>query len=52
MAVINGVALAGGYTARAEQSSMTIGRGACRFDTRADGFVNPGEIITIDERFF
>ena len=50
--VINAVALAGGYTARADQSSVTIGRGACRFDTQADSFVNPGDIITIDERFF
>jgi polysaccharide export outer membrane protein len=52
MTVINAVALAGGYTARADQSGMTIGRGACRFDTQADSFVNPGDIITIDERFF
>ena len=52
MTVINAVALAGGYTARADQSSMTIGRGACRFDTQAGSFVNPGDIITIDERFF
>ena len=52
MTVINAVALAGGYTARADQSSMMIGRGACRFDTQADTFVNPGDIVTIDERFF
>ena len=50
--VISAVALAGGYTARADQSSATIGRGDCRFDTRADTFVNPGDIITIAERFF
>jgi protein involved in polysaccharide export with SLBB domain len=50
--VINAVALAGGYTARANQSSMTIGRGDCRFDTQADSVVNPGDIITIAERFF
>jgi len=50
--VINAVALAGGYTARADQSSMTIGRGDCRFDTRADSSVKPGDIITISERFF
>ena len=52
MTVINAVALAGGYTARADQSSMTIGRGACRFDTQADSFVNRGDIVIIDERFF
>ena len=52
MMVINAIALAGGYTARADQSSATIGRGDCRFDSRADTFVNPGDIITIAERFF
>ena len=52
MTVINAVALAGGYTARADQSSMAIGRGACRFDAQADSYVNPGDIITSDERFF
>ena len=52
MMVINAIALAGGYTARADQSSATIGRGDCRFDTRADTFVNPGDIITVAERFF
>jgi len=52
MTVISAVALAGGYTARANQSSATIGRGACQFDTQADSFVNPGDILTIDERFF
>ena len=50
--VINAVALAGGYTARADQSSVTIGRGGCRFDTRADSSVGLGDIITIAERFF
>jgi hypothetical protein len=35
-----------------DQSSGTIGRGAGRFDTQADSFVNPGDIITIDERLF
>ena len=50
--VITAVALAGGYTARADRSSVTIGRGDCRFATQADTFVNPGDIITIAERFF
>jgi protein involved in polysaccharide export with SLBB domain len=50
--VINAVALAGGYTTRADQSGVTIGRGACRFATRADTIVRPGDIITIAERFF
>jgi protein involved in polysaccharide export with SLBB domain len=50
--VITAVALAGGYTARADRSSVTIGRGDCRFATQADTSVNPGDIITIAERFF
>jgi protein involved in polysaccharide export with SLBB domain len=50
--VITAIALAGGYTARADRSSATIGRGDCRFGTQADTFVNPGDIITIAERFF
>jgi polysaccharide export outer membrane protein len=50
--VITAVALAGGYTARADRSSATIGRGDCGFATQADTFVNPGDIITIAERFF
>jgi protein involved in polysaccharide export with SLBB domain len=50
--VITAVALAGGYTARADRSSATIGRGDCRFATQADTFVDPGDIITIAERFF
>jgi len=50
--VINAVALAGGYTPRADQSSVTIGRGGCRLATRADTFVKPGDVLTIAERFF
>jgi protein involved in polysaccharide export with SLBB domain len=52
MTVINAVALAGGYTPRADQSSATIGRGDCRFATQANTFVKPGDILTIAERFF
>jgi protein involved in polysaccharide export with SLBB domain len=50
--VINAVAVAGGYTPRADQSSVTIGRGGCRLTTQADTFVKPGDILTIAERFF
>ena len=50
--VINAVALAGGYTPRADQSSVTIGRGGRRLATRADTFVKPGDVLTIAERFF
>lgn len=52
LTVINAVALAGGYTARANRSGVTIGRGECRFDTQVGSFVDPGDIITVAERFF
>jgi protein involved in polysaccharide export with SLBB domain len=48
--VINAVVLAGGYTPRADQSSVTVGRGACRLATQTDTFVKPGDILTIAER--
>ena len=50
--VIAAVALAGGYTVHADRSSVTIGRGDCRFATQADTLVNPGDTITIAVRFF
>ena len=50
--VLTAVALAGSYTARADRSSVTIGRGDCRFATPTDAFVDPGDIITVGERFF
>jgi hypothetical protein len=37
-------AIAGSYTARADRSGVTIGRGDCGFATQADTFVNPGDI--------
>jgi polysaccharide export outer membrane protein len=52
LTVINAVALAGGYTARADRSGVTIGRGECGFDTLVDGLVNPGDVVTVAERFF
>ena len=52
LTAITAIALAGGYTARADRSSVTIGRGDCHFETRADASVSPGDIITISERFF
>ena len=52
LTVITAIALAGGYTPRANRSSVTIGRGDCRFATQADTFVNPGDIVTVSERFF
>ncbi len=48
----NGVALAGGYTYRADQSGATIERNGCSFPTRVDTPVQPGDIISVPERFF
>jgi hypothetical protein len=31
---------------------VTIGRGECGFDTLVDGLVNPGDVVTVAERFF
>jgi polysaccharide export outer membrane protein len=50
--VINAVALAGGYTPRADRSGTRIGRGGCRLETQTDTAVEPGDILTIGERFF
>ncbi len=48
----NGVALAGGYTYRADQSGATIERGGCWFPSRVDTLIQPGDIITVPERYF
>lgn len=54
MTVITAVALAGGFTARASQSSITISRG--NYSTRQSidlaSEILPGDILTIEERFF
>ena len=52
MTVINAVALAGGYTYRADSSGVTIDRHGCRLKARPDTPVQPGDIITVPERFF
>jgi polysaccharide export outer membrane protein len=52
LTVVTAIALAGGYTPRANRSSVTIGRGDCRFVTQADTSVSPGDIVTVSERFF
>lgn len=52
MTVVNAVALAGGYTYRAQSSKITIKRAGCTFVANTDTTVLPGEILTVPERFF
>jgi protein involved in polysaccharide export with SLBB domain len=52
MTVTNGVALAGGYTYRANQGDASIERDGCAFPARVDTLVQPGDIITVPERYF
>lgn len=55
MTVINAVALAGGYTYRAAEGSVTITRGGSNgteLATRPESAVLPGDIIRVPERFF
>jgi polysaccharide export outer membrane protein len=52
MTVVNAVALAGGYTYRAQSSKITIKRAGCTFVANPDTAVLPGEIVTVPERFF
>jgi protein involved in polysaccharide export with SLBB domain len=56
MTVINAVALAGGFTYRADQDDIAINRGGSQGpeveDVLLDTEVLPGDIITVTERFF
>jgi polysaccharide export outer membrane protein len=55
MTVINAVALAGGFTYRADQDDILISRGGSngpRVEARFDTEVLPGDIIEVTERFF
>lgn len=56
MAVINGVAIAGGFTYRAKQNDFyltrTVGSQKVRLDANAETPVQPGDVITVRERFF
>jgi protein involved in polysaccharide export with SLBB domain len=52
MTVINAVALAGGYSYRADAGDIIIERGACQMATMADTVVQPGDIIKVPERYF
>ena len=56
MTVINAVALAGGFTYRADQDDIIINRGGSQGpeveDVLLDTEVLPGDIINVTERFF
>jgi protein involved in polysaccharide export with SLBB domain len=56
MTVINAVALAGGFSYRADQDDIVITRGGSEGkrlgDVRLDTPVLPGDIIEVTERFF
>jgi protein involved in polysaccharide export with SLBB domain len=56
MSVINGVALAGGFTYRAKKEDFyltrTVGAKKERLDATAETPVEPGDVITVRERFF
>jgi polysaccharide biosynthesis/export protein VpsN len=55
MTVINAVALAGGFTYRADQDDIIISRGGstgAKIQARVDTEVLPGDIIEVTERFF
>jgi polysaccharide biosynthesis/export protein VpsN len=55
MTVINAVALAGGFTYRADQDDIIINRGGSQgpeVEALLDSEVLPGDIINVTERFF
>jgi polysaccharide export outer membrane protein len=57
MSVINAVALAGGFTYRAKESSFYLtrnekGEGKKRLDVGPEASVQPGDVITVRERYF
>ena len=55
MTVTNAVALAGGFTYRADQNDITITRGGSKgaqTEVKSNTEVLPGDIIEVSERFF
>ena len=54
MTVLNAVALAGGFTYRADEDDIALSRstGAEEVQVRPDTLLLPGDIIKIEERFF
>ena len=52
MTLVNAVALAGGYTYRADRTGVTISRGHCVREATAATKVLPGAVIRVPARFF
>jgi polysaccharide export outer membrane protein len=55
MRVVNAIALAGGFTYRADEDDITISRGGNASEgapADANATVLPGDVITVPERFF
>jgi polysaccharide export outer membrane protein len=52
MTLANAVALAGGYTYRADRSSVTVSRGHCVRPATAAARLRPGAIVRVSPRFF
>jgi len=56
MSVLKGVAIAGGFTYRAKKDDFyltrTVGAKKVQLDANAETPVEPGDVITVRERFF
>lgn len=52
MTVTNAVAVAGGFTYRADQEDVQIRRGDCVVEANGGSTVLPGEVVVVPERFF
>jgi polysaccharide export outer membrane protein len=52
MTATNAVALSGGYTYRADRPRVIIERRGCRFEALPNAPLEPGDVITVPERFF
>lgn len=52
MTVLNAVALAGGFTYRAAEGSVEVTRGGAERQILPEEKIAPGDVITVNERFF
>jgi len=52
MTVVNAVALAGGYSYRADRDEVTIAHHGCALDASAVTKLSPGDIVRVPQRFF